>query len=182
MSFLLNDSRLIALSGAALAFVLRLLLDSFYLDWEWRVSYLIFIVVIVVYLGIYSQRKQSNEYFTFVMDFKGGLTTGLLYALLLGIFTFSFYAFIHADFLQTIVDTRAEEILEQASQNGWSEKKTKQLLDNFEQFAGLIYRPLNWSVLTVLAASIMSVIYASIFALIARNYPQLFGATQNNKD
>lgn len=180
MPSLLQDSRIIAFSGALLAFVLRLLLDTLYLDWEWRVSYLIFIVVIVVYLGIYRQRRQSNEAFTFVMDFKGGLSSGVLYALLLGIFTFIFYHFIHADFLQNIVDTRAQEIVLQAQKNGWSDEKTEQLLENLEQFASLIYRPLNWSVLTTLAATIMSVIYASIFALIAKSFPQLFGAVKIN--
>ena len=160
------------LSLVIIAFICRMLLETFQLDWEYRLWYLSLFTVVSAYYGIYAQRHNSDETFDFLMDVKGGAQLGALFALGTSTFTFIFYQFIHPSFLANYVGERRSEILSGLTETGADAATLEAALTNFNNMAEMLYTPLNWSVITLTFITFLSLFYSLIFALIAKFFPK----------
>ncbi len=159
---------------AFIAFILRLAIDTFGFNWDYRFFYLSLLVILAAYGGMYLQRKKSNEHFTFVMDLKAGIQGVSVFALGSSLFTFVFYRFIHPGFLSGFAAQRRNEILENAIKNDTPQEDIARMLENFDAFSNFLYSPFKWATVTLVLLLISGTVYAVIFAVIARKAKGMF--------
>lgn len=169
---MIKNSNTVIFGFVITAFILRLLLEQFHLDWDYKMWYLTFFATISTYFGLYAQRQNSDEQFDFLMDVKGAAQGGALFALGTGIFTYIFYSFIHPHFLEIYVGDRRNEILEGLTTNHATEETASLAIANFNEMANMIYTPMNWSVITVASLTFLSIFYAITFSLITKFFPK----------
>ncbi|MGB0390180.1 MAG: DUF4199 family protein [Salibacteraceae bacterium] len=152
--------------------ICRLIFESFQIDWSNTWAYLSFLTIISTYYGIYAPRHNSEEQFDFTMDFKGAAQGGAIFALGYGVFTYIFYKLIHPHFLEIFITTRRQEILDQLNKNNQTEEVINAAIENFTAFADLIYVPGNLAIITVTSLTFLAIIYALVFATIAKYFPK----------
>lgn len=152
--------------------ICRLAFESLQIDWSHTWAYLSFLTIVSTYYGIYSQRHGSDESFDFTMDFKGAAQGGGIFAVGYGIFTYIFYKLIHPNFLEIFVTTRRQEILDQLNKNNQTEEVISAATENFNAFAELIYVPGNLAIITVTSLTFLTLVYALVFAVIAKYFPK----------
>ncbi|MFT6801611.1 MAG: hypothetical protein ACJA2N_000789 [Salibacteraceae bacterium] len=155
-----------------IAVICRLAFESFDIDWSNTWGYLSFLTIVSTYYGMYAQRRNSDEEFDFTMDFKGGAQGGAVFAVGYGIFTYIFYKVIHPYFLEIFVTTRKQEILDQLNKNNQTEEVITAATENFNAFADLIYVPGNLAIITVTSLTFLTLVYALVFAVIAKFFPK----------
>ena len=161
-----KNNNYIILGLIVVAFICRMLLEQFELSWMYTGAYLSLLTIIATYYGLYSQRSNSEEEFDFLMDIKGGAQGGASFAFGTGVLTYVFYKLVHPHFLDIFIDGRRQEILSIPSDDA------QLALDNFNEFASMIFVPFNWSVLTIAALTFLSIFYAFIFAAITKFFPK----------
>ena len=161
-----KKNNFIILSLVILALIFRMLLEQFHLDWVLTGAYLSLLTIISTYYGVYSQRHNSDEEFDLMMDFKGGAQGGASFAFGAGFVTYIFYKFIQPHYLDIFIDGRRQLILDRPTENAAI------ALDNFNEFASMIFVPFNWSVLTIASLTFLSIFYAIVFAIITKFFPK----------
>lgn len=152
--------------------IFRLAFESFQIDWTHTWAYLSFLSIISSYYGIYAPRQNSTEHFDWTMDLKGAAQGGAIFALGYGLFTYAFYKFIHPHFLEIFITTRRQEIMDALKESNATEEVITSAIDNFTAFADLIYVPGNLAIITLTSLTFLSIIYALIFATIAKYFPK----------
>ena len=167
-----KNSNSVILGFIVVAFIFRMLLEQFQLEWDYRMWYLTFFATLSTYFGMYAQRQNSDEEFDFLMDVKGAAQAGAIFAIGTGVLTFAFYKLIHPHFLEMYVTNRRDEILNGLNINNASSETIELAINNFNAMADMIYTPLNWSVITVASLTFLSIVYSFIFALITKFLPK----------
>ena len=152
--------------------IFRLAFETLHIDWSNTWAYLSFLTIISTYYGIYSQRQNSTEKFDFTMDFKNAAQAGAIFALGYGIFTYVFYKLIHPHFLEIFIKTRKQEILDQLQNTNQKQEVIDAAIENFNAFADLIYVPGNLSIITITSLTFLAIVYALVFATIAKYFPK----------
>jgi hypothetical protein len=169
---MLKSSNYTILGIILLGIICRLSLESFEIDWSYTPVYLSFLSITASYYGIYSQRQNSSETFTFMMDFKGAAQGGALFAIGYGAFTYVFYKLIHPHFLETFITTRKVDIQNALVASDATQETIDAAISNFMAFADMIYVPGNLSIITITSLTFLSFFYAFIFALITNFFPK----------
>lgn len=155
-----------------ISLIARMTIETFGWDFDYRMGYLTLFAIVSAYYGIYAQRHNSNEIFDWIMDFKGAAQLGALYAAGIGITTYVYYKLINPYFLPELVAKRKAELLTGLQNTGQDQATIDAALENVQAMADLIYVPGNWSIITVASLTVLSLVYAIIFATITKFFPR----------
>lgn len=169
----LNNPYTVAIYLALITIILRLLLDTFQLDNQYIVYVLMFIVLVISYLGVRKVHQQIPQVLPVVFSLKAGMRPGALYALIISVFTFVFYKWINPLFFSTMIEERAAKIKAGAVEAGKSTHEIEAILKGFYEFSEMVFSPVQWASFTLFGMIFLCGFYSFILALVARKFPQM---------
>lgn len=132
-------------------------------------GYLLFLLL-TSFLALYEKRKNQQGASEFLQDFKYGMKSIALYAVIVAGFTFIFYEVIDPDFFPN----RIEERLALAEQTDMSTvqnpniKNKEQLIEGERNIAELIYSSTFQTTITVFIFLLLGAVYTSIITFLVR--------------
>lgn len=160
------------LNQIALVFLLISILWKFTvytMDWgnEYNFFLALLLIIIASFLGIYLQRKATQERLSFVMELKAALQPTALYILFYSIFLFVYYKFINPTYLPNLHTEMINARVEEAKGLEYTTEQIQQMVDGLES-AGVIYDPFLWSSITLFLLIFVGFIYSALLTLILR--------------
>jgi len=136
-----------------------------------------FVLLVAVSLGLYLQKQRSQEESTFSVDLKNGMTSGLVYALVVSVFLYFYYEKIDPDYnakmiadrelyVQSVLDT-PNLLAELKASNQDLEVMTKEeIMEKYRETPQILFSGIFMMTYGLLALITLSVLYSVVVALI----------------
>ena len=159
-----------------MAFKIILFTQDLQHDENWRVMLIfgnmLFILLAVFFALRHQQKVDKGKETIFLHDFKLVLQSGVVYAVILGVFTFTYYKFIDPGYMEHLVELRmegSEEFNLEAMGPEYPQGFTKEEIIQKELEASqMLYNPFGISALTTLGLLLMAIFYTFFLVILQR--------------